>query len=119
MFTFDNNCTLQNKNITMLHYLFWRVMIGLHRSIVLSFLVVGHTKFSPDRCFGLLSNVPVAQELVRWRITCRLLTSLQGKCCSTGWYPGRRGDSSNIQLVRDVQGEAKKNQKVHVSALSL
>ena len=49
-----DNCVGQNKNNTMLHYLLWRVMTGLHKSIVLSFLVVGHTKFSPDWCFGLL-----------------------------------------------------------------
>lgn len=34
----------------------WRVLNGLHKSITLSFLLVGHTKFSPDRCFGLLKR---------------------------------------------------------------
>ena len=51
-----DNCMGQNKNSTMLHYLLWRVMVGLHQSITLSFLVVGHTKFSPDWCFGLLKQ---------------------------------------------------------------
>ena len=40
----------------MLHYLIWRVMVGLHIQIILSFLIVGHTKFSPDWCFGLLKQ---------------------------------------------------------------
>ena len=31
-------------------------MTGLHRNVTLSFLVVGHTKFSPDWCFGLLKK---------------------------------------------------------------
>ena len=31
-------------------------MTGLHKSITLSFLVVGHTKFAPDWCFGLLKK---------------------------------------------------------------
>ena len=31
-------------------------MVGLHKSIRLSFLIVGHTKFSPDWCFGLLKQ---------------------------------------------------------------
>ena len=31
-------------------------MTGLHKSICLSFLIVGHTKFSPDWCFGLLKR---------------------------------------------------------------
>ena len=51
-----DNCVGQNKNNTMLQYLLWRVMVGLHHSITLSFLVVGHTKFSPDWCFGLLKQ---------------------------------------------------------------
>ena len=51
-----DNCVGQNKNNTMLHYLIWRVLAGLHKKIVLSFLIVGHTKFAPDRCFGLLKR---------------------------------------------------------------
>lgn len=31
-------------------------MSGLHKNITLSFLVVGHTKFAPDWCFGLLKQ---------------------------------------------------------------
>lgn len=31
-------------------------MVGLHRSISLSFMLVGHTKFAPDWCFGLLKQ---------------------------------------------------------------
>ena len=51
-----DNCTGQNKNNAMIHYLAWRVMVGLHRNITLSFLVVGHTKFAPDWCFGLFKK---------------------------------------------------------------
>jgi hypothetical protein len=40
----------------MVHYLAWRVVTGLHRNITLSFLVVGHTKFAPDWCFGLFKK---------------------------------------------------------------
>ena len=39
-----------------LQYLSWRVLSGLHQSITLSFMMVGHTKFSPDWCFGLLKQ---------------------------------------------------------------
>ena len=31
-------------------------MSGLNHSISLSFMVVGHTKFTPDSCFGLLKQ---------------------------------------------------------------
>uniref|UniRef100_A0A1X7V6D1 DUF7869 domain-containing protein n=1 Tax=Amphimedon queenslandica TaxID=400682 RepID=A0A1X7V6D1_AMPQE len=51
-----DNCTGQNKNNTVIQHLLWRVMTGLNASISISFLPVGHTKFSPDWCFGLLKQ---------------------------------------------------------------
>ena len=39
-----------------LQYLSWRVLSGLHQHITISFMLVGHTKFSPDWCFGLLKQ---------------------------------------------------------------
>jgi hypothetical protein len=40
----------------MIHYLVWRTLTNRHTNITLSFLPVGHTKFSPDWCFGLLKR---------------------------------------------------------------
>ena len=40
----------------MMFYLMWRVLTGLHKEITISFLLVGHTKFSPDQCFGLFKR---------------------------------------------------------------
>ena len=37
-------------------YLLWRVLVSLHEEITISFLPVGHTKFAPDWCFGLLKR---------------------------------------------------------------
>jgi hypothetical protein len=51
-----DNCAGQNKNRFVLWYCAWRVAIGLHKSIALNFLIVGHTKFGPDWCFGLLKQ---------------------------------------------------------------
>lgn len=34
----------------------WRVMTGRHTSVEVSFMLVGHTKFSPDRFFGLFKK---------------------------------------------------------------
>ena len=51
-----DNCGGQNKNATMVQYLLWRVMTGQHTEITLSFMIPGHTKFSPDWCFGLLKK---------------------------------------------------------------
>ena len=51
-----DNCAGQNKNRFMVQYLCWRVLVGLNKKITLSFLIVGHTKFSPDWCFGLFKQ---------------------------------------------------------------
>ena len=48
-----DNCTGQNKNRFMIYYCMWRTFCGLQNEIILSFLIVGHTKFAPDWCFGL------------------------------------------------------------------
>ena len=37
-------------------YLMWRVHTGLHEKIKISFLPMRHTKFTPDRCFGLFKR---------------------------------------------------------------
>ena len=39
-----------------LWYLAWRIATELHKSIKYSFLIAGHTKFGPDRCFGILKK---------------------------------------------------------------
>ena len=48
-----------------MQYLAWRVLTGLNKTITLSFLIVGHTKFSTDWCFGLFK-----QQYRRTRIGC-------------------------------------------------
>jgi hypothetical protein len=49
-----DNCVGQNKNNAVLNYLLYRTIKGLHQQIDWSFMLVGHTKFSPDAYFGLL-----------------------------------------------------------------
>ena len=51
-----DNCTAQNKNNATIQYFMWRVMTQKQESIELSFMLVGHTKFSPDRFFGLFKK---------------------------------------------------------------
>ena len=52
-----DNSAGQNKNNYLLWYLSWRVDTGLHTSVLLSFLLAGHTKFAPDWCFGLIKRL--------------------------------------------------------------
>jgi UDP-glucose 6-dehydrogenase len=51
-----DNCIGQNKNNALIQYLMYRVLSNLHSRIEMSFLVVGHTKFSPDSHFGLIKQ---------------------------------------------------------------
>ena len=51
-----DNCLGQNKNNFFLWYLAWRTIHHLHDSIDYSFLIAGHTKFGPDRCFGIIKR---------------------------------------------------------------
>ena len=47
---------LGEATLHVMQYLAWRVMTGLNKKITLSFMVVGHTKFSPNWCFGLFKQ---------------------------------------------------------------
>ena len=66
-----DNCVGQNKNNALIQYLMYRVLTGLHTKIELSFLIVGHTKFSPDGYFGLIrhryrrSSVYTYEQLIK------------------------------------------------------
>lgn len=68
---FCDNCVGQNKNNVILSYLQWRVAQGLHKRILFNFLLTGHTKFSPDRYFGIfkakysVSDVDIFDDLMQ------------------------------------------------------
>lgn len=51
-----DNCSGQNKNNAFIFYFLWRVITRRQKSITLSFMVAGHTKFSCDRYFGLIKK---------------------------------------------------------------
>ena len=51
-----DNCSGQNKNNYFIWYLAWRIILQLHHSVRYSFLIAGHTKFGPDRCFGIIKK---------------------------------------------------------------
>ena len=48
VFLHADNCTGQDKNNTMLQCIAWGVITRQHTKIMLSLLVVCHTKFAPD-----------------------------------------------------------------------
>ena len=51
-----NNCSGQNKNNYFIWYLALRTINQLHHSINYSFCIADHTKFGPDRCFGIIQQ---------------------------------------------------------------
>ena len=51
-----DNCVGQNKNNYMIQYLAWRCLTGKHMSCSIHFMMVGHTRFSPDQYFGLIKR---------------------------------------------------------------
>ena len=46
----------QNKNNYFIWYLAWRTILQLHHSVKYLSLIAGHTKFGPDRCFGIIKR---------------------------------------------------------------
>ena len=72
-------------------------MRGLHKSIKISFMVVGHTKFSPDWCFGLLkkrfrlTKVNTLDDLVQVVQTSAAVNPLY----TSGHYSGQKLNSCN------------------------
>ena len=51
-----DNAVGQNKNNVMMQYLYWCILCGKNRKVKISFTIAGHTKFAPDRFFGLLKK---------------------------------------------------------------
>lgn len=88
-----DNCIGQNKNNTTIQYLCWRVLTGKEQSITLSFLVSGHTKFAPDRHFGLIKKL--------YRKT-RVDTMA---CIQNVVQKSSHIEANQVQLIRSLTGE--------------
>ena len=56
MYVIADNCTGQNKNQTVIHFLLWLMESGYFKKVCLSFLVRGHTKNACDRSFNLMKK---------------------------------------------------------------
>ena len=51
-----DNCIGQNKNNPMIQYLAWRCYAKKSTSCSIHFMLVGHTRFSPDQYFGMIKR---------------------------------------------------------------
>jgi len=88
-----DNCTGQNKNNANIQYLLWRVMTGKHKTAMLSFMLVGHTKFAPDRFFGLFKK--------RFRRSCVDTMIEVARVVEESTITGK----NKAQLISNLQGE--------------
>jgi hypothetical protein len=52
-----DNCAGQNKNNTTIRTLLLLIFGGCYDTIELHFMIAGHTKFSPDRSFGMIKKL--------------------------------------------------------------
>ena len=92
-FLHADNCSGQNKNRTLVAYLAWRVMMGLHTKITLSFMISGHMRCLVDGCFGLMkqkfrrndcSTLGQLEKLVNESATCNKAQLVAGS--GLLWY---------------------------------
>ncbi len=51
-----DSCGGQNKNQFVFFYCIWRVVMGYHESLELSFMIPGHTKCTTDQNFGVMKK---------------------------------------------------------------
>jgi hypothetical protein len=93
IFLHADNCIGQNKNNATMHYLLWRTLTGRQDSITLSFMISGHTKFAPDRHFGLIK-----------RTYRRTRVETMG-CLSDVVRNSSHIDANQVQLVRSLDGK--------------
>ncbi|KAK7579882.1 hypothetical protein V9T40_000511 [Parthenolecanium corni] len=69
-----DNCRGQNKNNYVMFYFLWRVNRKLNKSITLSFMPVGHTKFHCNWAFGLVKQKYKRSEVSSMQDMCHVVT---------------------------------------------
>ena len=58
-----DNCAGQNKNQWVMHYLAWRIAVGMDTGACISFMVAGHTRCYCDGAFGLVKRALRTREV--------------------------------------------------------
>ena len=117
LYLHTDNCTSQNKNNATKQYLLWRVMTGKNDSIELSFMFIGHTKFSPDRflgssrrCVGIhLSQLSVSLWEFEW-----LQVLSNNNCAGLGASCQKQGNSKAASRVQYGKRQSKRRTTFNV-----
>jgi hypothetical protein len=110
-----DNAVGQNKNNVVMQYLCWRTITGRNSKMKISFMIPGHTKFSPDRFFGLIkklyrrtsvSSLPDIEKVVSNSSICgknipQLTAHITGKRHVT-WYNWNEFLSKYFQRIPNI-----------------
>jgi len=52
----QTTAVVRTKIYALMQYLAWRTVVTRHNTIQISFMIPGHTKFEPDRFFGVFKK---------------------------------------------------------------
>eukprot|EP00731_Ephydatia_muelleri_P004661 Em0002g837a len=83
-----DNCTGQNKTTTLLWYLAWRVITGLHDRIQLNLMLPGRTTFRPDSYFGLFKTTTDHTDDMADLVKCVRKSGQDVECMHATALPG-------------------------------
>ena len=64
LYIYTDSCAGQSRNRYVVSYFASRIFEEYHEKIVWSFLVGGHTKFTPDQLFGLIQGLERKHNIV-------------------------------------------------------
>ena len=110
-----DNAVGQNKNNVVMQYLCWRTITGRNSKMKISFMIPGHTKFSPDHFFGLIrksyrhtsvSSLPDIEKVVSNSSICgknipQVTVDITGKQHVT-WYNWNEFHSKYFQRIPNI-----------------
>ena len=86
LIVYTDSCGGQNRNNFVLAYFATRICAGYHESISWNFLIVGHTKFSPDRGFALVRNEEKKNTILTMKnwidVICKIGEQEEGEFCT-------------------------------------
>ena len=105
-----DNCAGQNKNKTIMAYLAWHAIVGLHEKISLHFMTAGHTRCLVDGCFGLLKKKYRRSDTFTLQQLCDVVDSAACNVAElvdpdkTPWYDW---DTYLLQLFKPLKGISK------------
>ena len=60
-------CNCAGQHNAVVQYVAWHVLTGFRQFVTIPFMIVGHTRFSPDLCFGVIYMLKNVRKYVAYR----------------------------------------------------